>query len=82
MGDTVIEPKDYTETKVATGFRVNIQELILFKSVTVRVELLNELGNMIQLKYIVLEGDDYMNWNNDDSYILQKVAEKLEVVIV
>lgn len=82
MGDTSIQPKDCTETKVATSFRVEIQELTLFKSVNIRVELYNESQHLIALKYIQLEGDDYMNWNNDDSYIIQKVAEKLELVIV
>ena len=81
MADTSIQPKDYTETKVATGFRVEIQELVLFKSVHLRVELFNEIGT-VEIKYVLLEGDDYMNWNNDDRYIHQKVAEKLGLHII
>jgi hypothetical protein len=82
MEEVSIQPFDCTQVKTATGFRVEIQELTLFQSVRLRVELLNESGNLIELKFVVLEGDDYMNWNNDDSYVLKKVAEKLGLQII
>lgn len=41
------------------------------------MELLNEEGSAIQLHYIVVDGDDYKNWSNDDKYLIDKVAEKM-----
>lgn len=78
---TPIQPSTITDVKTVTSFRTSIQDLTLFTSVTLRVELLNEQGGLIDLRYIVLSGDDYNNWNNDDSYIINKVAEKLGFVI-
>jgi hypothetical protein len=48
--------------------------------VTLRVELLGEEGNLISIQYVILSGDDYAGWNNDDNYIVNKVAEKLGLV--
>lgn len=79
---TSIQPFDCTDVKTATSFRVEIQELILFEHVNVRVELLNDNGHIVHIKYVLIDGDDYKNWNNDDSYIIQKVAEKLGLHII
>jgi hypothetical protein len=82
MGEVSIQPFDCTDVKTATSFRVEIQELTLFQSVNVRVELLNDNGHIVHIKYVLIDGDDYKNWNNDDRYIIQKVAEKLGIVII
>jgi hypothetical protein len=79
--DVPIEPSVITEVKTITNFRLSTQDLQLFTSVTFRVELLSDVGNLIDLKYVVISGDDYKNWNNDDQYIINKVAEKLGLVV-
>ena len=79
--DVPIEPSVITEVKTITNFRLSTQDLQLFTSVTFRVELLSDVGNLIDLKYVVISGDDYKNWNNDDQYIINKVAEKLGFVV-
>jgi hypothetical protein len=79
--DVPIEPSVITEVKTITNFRLTTQDLVLFTSVTFRVELLNDTGNLLDLKYVVVSGDDYSNWNNDDTYIINKVAEKLGFVV-
>ena len=76
-----IEPSVITEVKTITDFKLSTQDLVLFTSVTFRVELLNNAGNLIDLKYVVISGDDYKNWNNDDQYIINKVAEKLGFIL-
>ena len=76
-----IEPSVVTEVKTITNFKLSTQDLQLFTSVTFRCELLNDNGSLIDLKYVVIDGDDYKNWNNDDQYIINKVAEKLGFVI-
>lgn len=84
MSDTTnvpIEPSVVTEVKTITSFKLSTQDLQLFTSVTFRVELLNNVGNLIDLKYVIIDGDDYKNWNNDDTYIINKVAEKLGFIL-
>jgi hypothetical protein len=81
MSDTIpVEPSVVTEVKTITNFRATIQDLQLFTSVSLRVELLGEEGNLISIQYVILSGDDYAGWNNDDNYIVNKVAEKLGLV--
>jgi hypothetical protein len=76
-----VEPSVITEVKTITSFKVSIQDLVLFYSVTLRCELLNAVGNLIDLRYIVLSGDDYTNWGNNDDYIVNTCAAKLGLVV-
>ena len=76
-----IEPSVITEVKTITSFKVHVSDLILFSSVTLRVEFFNEQGGMIDLKYTTLSGDDYKNWATDDSYVVTKVAERFGLII-
>lgn len=76
-----IEPSVITEVKTITNFKLSTQDLQLFTCVTFRVELLNSGGGLVDLKYVVVDGDDYKNWNNDDNYIINKVAEKLGLIV-
>jgi hypothetical protein len=84
MSDTTnvpIEPSVITEVKTITSFKLSTQDLQLFSCVTFRVELLNSSSGLVDLKYVMIDGDDYKNWNNDDNYIINKVAEKLGLII-
>lgn len=74
---TQIVPKDITTTKTISSFYVNVQSVELFKNVTLNVRTFDNNNNIIDVKYITLEGQDYLNWNNNDQYIIDKVAEIL-----
>lgn len=76
-----IEPSTVTEVKTITNFKVNIYSLQLFQSVTIQVHLFGENDELISIQYVGLTGDDYNGWNNDDNYIINKVAEKLGLTI-
>jgi len=76
-----IQPSTITEVKTVTSFKVSVQDLQLFTSVSLRVELLNEIGTLIDIRYLVLTGPDYDGWNNNDTYIIDITAQKLGFVI-
>ena len=76
-----VQPHVITEVKTISNLRLHIEHLELFKSVLVRVELLNAQDEIIEIKYVMIYGDDYTNWNNDDQYLINKVAEKLELIL-
>ncbi len=76
MTDIAVQPFNITDVKTVTNFRIQVQDLELFHSVNVRVELLDVAGHIASVKYLLIDGQDYKNWNNDDLYIVQKGAEK------
>uniref|UniRef100_A0A6C0KQP8 Uncharacterized protein n=1 Tax=viral metagenome TaxID=1070528 RepID=A0A6C0KQP8_9ZZZZ len=81
-GGTInIDPSTITDIKTVTGFRVSINSLELFTSVSLRVELISQQGSLLDIRYLVLTGDDYTNWNNDDTYIINITAQKLGFVL-
>ena len=76
-----IQPATETTTKVITSFTVNVMRLELFQSVTVNAMLYGADGNFIEVKTLTLSGQDYLDWNNNDQYLIDKVAEKLGFTI-
>ena len=72
-----IQPAEEITTKIITSFTVNVMRLELFQSVTVNVMLYGENGGFLEVKTITLSGQDYLDWNNNDQYLIDKVAEKL-----
>lgn len=59
--------------------KISLHNHILFQEVTIEVILRNENSDFPKIFYIKLEGSDYANWGNDDSYILQTVSQKLNI---
>jgi len=72
-----IQPSTETTTRIITSFTVNVMRLELFKSVTVNAMLYGADNNFIEVKTITLSGQDYLDWNNNDQYLIDKVAEIL-----
>jgi hypothetical protein len=72
---TPIETKEIIKKSDIVSFSAEITNLELFKSVTIFVTYLDNDGNVNDTKTIKLEGQDYLNWSNDDQYIINKVAE-------
>ena len=72
-----IEPSTETTTKIITSFTVNVMRLELFESVTVNAMLYGAQGNFLEVKTLTISGQDYLDWNNDDKYLIDKVAQLL-----
>jgi hypothetical protein len=74
----IIIPTEETVTKNITGFKVIIQNLILFTSADVIVHLYNN-DLVVESKLLVLAGDDYANWSkgSEDEYVINYVANSL-----
>lgn len=74
----VIIPIEETVTKNITGFKVIVQNLILFTSADVIVHLCNN-DLVVESKLLVLTGDGYANWSkgSDDQYVINYVANSL-----
>lgn len=59
-----------------TNLQIRVVNLALFTSVSLNV-ILFENNNYIDSKTYTLSGDDYTQWMNDDSYIVNYVLAQL-----
>lgn len=70
-----VEEKDYL--LVAKYINIVNISVLIDSTAQITYQVINTEKNfVIKGGFIVLEGADYDNWSNDDSYIVQKVAEK------
>ena len=76
-----IQPVERAKVSIITAMEVNIITMELFKSVTVNVRFLDKNGICIEADNIRIDGDAYLEWMNDDNYILQYVAEQKGIVL-
>jgi hypothetical protein len=74
----ILYPPIKREQKI-NQFKVEVSQLILFKSVSLNVILYDADEKFVCLKMVRLEGDDYTSWSDDDSYIIKYVREQLQL---
>jgi hypothetical protein len=72
-----IQAATITEVKNVHSFRVMVSSLELFKSVSVFVVLQDQNGSQVGSRSFTFEGAEYLSWNNDDQYLVNKVAERM-----
>ena len=77
-----IQPTTQTTSVIITSFKVEINNLILFTSANFRILLYNAEGNVVNIVFVDMIGDDYTKWSNNDEYVYQFVAEKLGFTLV
>jgi hypothetical protein len=77
-----VEPYNLVRTHVITSIDIRIVNLILFKSVTLAVGLYSANGYVCDNRTFEISGDEYLAWNNDDSYLINLVMTKLGVTPV
>ena len=77
MAHTFASAVTQTVTRSITSFDVEITRLVLFSSVDMLVTLKDANGDYVAHRMFTLAGEEYLAWNNDDSYIVTKVEEKL-----
>jgi hypothetical protein len=66
-----------TEVKTVKYFKVYVVGLDLFNSVTLSVSLYDENSSTVGNRTFMIEGAEYLSWNNDDQYLIDLVAQKL-----
>ena len=77
-----ILPYDETTTKTIVCFELYISELNFNVSATCRVSLYDINRVCVSNTYVKIEGQDYLNWENDDEYVIHYVATKLGFILV
>lgn len=65
------------EAPVVTKIEMEVMEMVLDSHVSIVVHYLNANGNLLDNKFVKIEGDEYNAWGDDDSYITNLVLTKL-----
>jgi hypothetical protein len=68
---------DYSKPTVVSAIKVKVHSVVLFTSVTLMVQLLDSAGKIVDVKQVVLSGEDYLGWGNDDKYLIDIAISKL-----
>ena len=71
------ESVHYTDNESGKYFALNVQNIDLFRSVTVSAKLYDSVGQYIHVYMFEIVDDEYAAWNNDDQYLVNLVAQKL-----
>ena len=74
------KPITKTKVNIVSKIEISIVELILFKSVKVRVVLFDDNKNIINSNILTLTGQDYLNWKDDDNYIVDYVKTNINII--
>lgn len=74
--------KTITQTTTSTSFELFIGEWILHKSARFRVIMMDDNNKMTETIYVTLSGEDYLNWGNDDQYVINFIASQLGLTIL
>jgi len=72
-----IVPDVITTSVTVTNFTVECQQLQLFQGATFIVKSFDSVGSLINVKIISISQEEYLNWNNNDDYIINLMATKL-----
>ena len=74
-----IEPKEIV--KVANKIKIKVLALELNISAIIKIEAYSFDGNILNTYQIILQGQDYQNWTNDD-YLIQYVCKEFGFTLV
>jgi hypothetical protein len=74
-----VVPKQYEDPKIISGFTYSVCDFQLSVSITFNVILLDTNSLPIVVKQVVLSGQDYAAWGNDDQYIVNYICNALNL---
>ena len=74
-----VEDKDLVDTRTIKSLRIEIIDLIFNVSARFRVMLFDSLQQLIKSMTVLIDGDDYKRWGNNDDVVLDIVLNKLEL---
>ena len=62
--------------------KIELSNLILGSCAEFNVSLINEIEEHFKYIRVKIEGTDYLNWMNDDTYVINYILNHLELVKV
>ena len=77
--DTPIVPDVITTTQIAVSLNIRCMSLTLFETATFMANLADVNGGLVKTQIITLTTEQYLQWNNNDEYIVNLIAGILGV---
>jgi hypothetical protein len=74
-----IVPKEFVTVKTISKIAIYVVRVDLFQKAEIHVNFLEDNGCSIDVKVLVMEGEDYSSWASDDQYVVDWVLTKLEL---
>jgi len=75
-----IQTKEITIIQELTSIIINVDTIDLFNSATIQVAYFGPGGNFMKIDTLVMEGEDYAKWSNNDQYIYDYVYAQLNII--
>lgn len=72
-----IQDKQFVTTKNAARVQIGVSSLTLGEKCVFRVYYYDIDGILVHMEDVVMEGDDYRAWGNDDDYCINFVTNRL-----
>ena len=72
-----IIPKEKITSNFITSFSVKCRDLNLFENASFIVDTFDSNGNLLERQILTMTNQQYLDWNNNDSYVVQWVATTL-----
>jgi hypothetical protein len=63
------------------GFRYSVDSWSFDNHITLTIMFMNKNNVMSAISKITLAGDDYANWGNDDSYIINYIVNHFGITL-
>jgi len=79
---TTIQPFTQTTTNVITSFTISCRSLNLFNNASFTVDSFDSQNNLVTRQIVDITNQQYLQWNNNDTYIVNLVAQILGYTIV
>jgi hypothetical protein len=77
-----VEPYTQTTTQVITSFTVSCRSLDLFNNATFTVDSFDINNSLISRQVVPITNQQYLEWNNNDEYIIDLMATILGYTLV
>jgi hypothetical protein len=74
-----LNPQEITSVKTINSVYIDVSSMVLGHSVTLSCYLKSDPNTVVEVKHLRIEGEEYKNWGNDDSYLLNLVFTKLGI---
>ena len=82
MGFVTVIPEPFIKiTPMITGFMWSVKELVFNESITFSISIVDQNDKILQNTHIIVDGEDYKNWSNDDTYIINFICRKLNLTL-
>jgi hypothetical protein len=78
---TNIEPFTVVTTQTVTSFTVSCRSINLFQDASFSVDSFDATGKIVSRQIVEITPEEYNQWNNDDSFIINLIAQKLGYII-